>query len=106
MPKSMIVVALALACGAASEGGEGGEGGAVPDRCVDTREQILSALQTNIEIGVLIPSAVPCGDDGVENRPDYFDPRVPASSVGMLQDAFAAACAELESRCPDGAPSR
>jgi hypothetical protein len=77
-------------------------GGSVADdsaRCDDVRQQILIALETNIENGVLLPTAIPCGADGIANRPDYFDPRVSAENVAYLQGAFGDACDELASTC-------
>jgi hypothetical protein len=69
------------------------------ERCDDVREQILTSLESNIELGVLLPSAIPCGADGIANRPDHFDPRVDASNVQYLQGAFGDACDELASAC-------
>jgi hypothetical protein len=87
---SLAIVALGSACGSLAGDSE---------RCDDVRQQILAALQTNIESGILVSTAIPCGEDGIANRPDYFDPRVSVGNVTYLQDAFGDACDELASSC-------
>jgi hypothetical protein len=87
---SLVIVVLGSACG--SLAGDSA-------RCDDVRQQILAALQNNIESGVLLSTAIPCGPDGIANHPDYFDPRVDASNVQYLQGAFENACDELASSC-------
>ena len=52
-----------------------------------------------MERGVLLPTAIPCGENGIGNREDYFDPRASPSAIDTLQNSFAMACAKFESDC-------
>jgi len=69
------------------------------DQCIDIRDQIVAALTENVNKGVLVPTAVSCGPDGVANNRDSFDPRVQAADVEYLQEAFRHACAEFLDNC-------
>jgi PEGA domain len=69
----------------------------------NARDQIMKALQDNVNVGVLVGTAVPCGPDGVANRPaDSFDSRVKQDSVDYLTGAFANACARFSERSDSG----
>jgi hypothetical protein len=68
-------------------------------RCDDVRQQILDAREANIEDGVLLYTAIPCGEDGIANRPDYFDPRVSVGDRQRLESEFGNACDELALAC-------
>jgi hypothetical protein len=59
------------------------------ERCDEVTTQIDAALEDNIDKGVLLPDSIAC-----ELTPASFDPRVPASSVEYLLDAFSSACDE------------
>jgi len=69
------------------------------EQCIDIRSQIVAALQENVDKGVLVPSAVSCGPEGVADNPDSFDPRIPAADVEYLREAFRHACAEFLDNC-------
>jgi hypothetical protein len=56
------------------------------------RSQILVALESNVERGVLAPSAVPCGGELA------FDPRVTPSTTAYLTGAFHNACDKFSDR--------
>jgi hypothetical protein len=58
----------------------------------DARDQIMEALQENVDKQVLVATAVPCGEQGIANQPNSFDSRVPMSSVNYLRGAFDKAC--------------
>jgi hypothetical protein len=70
-----------------------------PERCDDIVQQIRAALEDNVNKGILVREAVACGEDGVANRPDSFDSRVPQSDVEYLQGAFRNACDEYQDHC-------
>jgi hypothetical protein len=63
-------------------------------RCRDVTSQIDQALQDNIEIGVLMGTAVPCA-----LTEDSFDPRVRPDSREYLLGAFHDACIIQQERC-------
>jgi hypothetical protein len=67
--------------------------------CHDIEQQIRTALEDNVNKGILVREAIACGDDGVANRPDSFDSRVPQSDVEYLQGAFRNACDEYQDHC-------
>ena len=91
---------LACACLACAWSGCGEEeSGYSEARCNDIRDQTMTALQQSVEQGVLVDTAVPCGDEGVANRADSFDSRVPAEDIEYLQGAFWHACREFEEHC-------
>lgn len=99
----------ATACGRADDDGpDGADDGNTDtvdvdrssDECDDVRGQILDALESNVSAGVLLATAIPCGEEGIANRPDSFDPRVRPEDVEYLQDAFANACEKAEAACP------
>ena len=83
------IVALASGCGARS----------TEQRCDELREEIMAALQQNVQQGVLIPTAIPCGEIGVANRDDYFHERLRPSDIRGLQTDFRAACDEFAASC-------
>jgi tetratricopeptide (TPR) repeat protein len=68
----------------------------------DARDQIMKALQDNVDKHVLVDTAVPCGADGIANQPDSFDSRVPVSSQTYLTGAFAKACARFSDQSDSG----
>jgi len=68
----------------------------------DARDQIMGALQLNVNKGVLVGTAVPCGDDGIANRNDSFDSRVDPQDVAYLTNAFANACQRFTERSDSG----
>jgi len=73
------------------------------DSANDVKGQIMEALEDNVESGVLVSTAVPCGDDGVASRPDSsFDSRVRAQDVDYLTGAFANACSRFNERSDSG----
>ena len=69
------------------------------ERCDDIVRQIRSALEDNVSKGVLVREAIACGEDGVANRADSFDARVPQSEVEDVQGAFRNACEEYQDHC-------
>jgi hypothetical protein len=68
----------------------------------DVKGQIMEALRDNVERGVLVDSAVPCGEDGIANRRDSFDSRVDAEGVEQLSGDFANACSQFTERSDSG----
>lgn len=68
-------------------------------RCEDVSAQIEAALTQNIDVGVLLPTAVPC-----ELTSESFDPRVPPADVTYLLDAFQNACG-LQAQCGGPPPT-
>jgi hypothetical protein len=68
----------------------------------DARDQIMNALQDNVNRGVLVGTAVPCGANGVANQPNSFDSRVKAEDVNYLTGAFANACSRFSERSDSG----
>jgi hypothetical protein len=67
--------------------------------CNDIMQQIHTALEDNVNKGILVREAIACGEDGVANRPDSFDSRVPQRDVEYLQGAFRDACDEYQDHC-------
>lgn len=72
------------------------------DSANDVKGQIMNALQENVDSGVLVSTAVPCGEDGVASRPDSFDSRVRPQDVDYLTGAFANACSRFNERSDSG----
>jgi hypothetical protein len=68
----------------------------------DARDQIMGALQDNVNSGVLVGTAVPCGDDGIASRNDSFDSRVAPKDQAYLESAFANACQRFTERSDSG----
>jgi PEGA domain len=68
----------------------------------NARDQIMKALEDYVNNGVLVGTAVPCGPDGVANRPDSFDSRTRQESVEYLTGAFGAACSRFSERSDSG----
>jgi len=79
-----------LACGASAQ----------EERCDDVSAQIETALQNNIDKGILVGTAVGC-----ELTVDSFDPRVQAADLEYLLNAFQNACA-IQARECSGIPTR
>jgi hypothetical protein len=69
------------------------------EHCHDIARQIRTALEDNVSKGVLVREAVACGEDGVANRADSFDARIPQSEVEDVQGAFRNACDEYQDHC-------
>lgn len=72
------------------------------DSANDVKGQIMQALETNVESGVLVSTAVPCGEEGVASRPESFDSRVRPQDVDYLTGAFANACSRFNERSDSG----
>lgn len=68
----------------------------------NARSQIMEALRENVESGVLVGTATPCGRDGIANRTDVFDSRVAPRDVQYLSGAFAYACDRFTERSESG----
>lgn len=68
----------------------------------NARDQIMGALQDYVQSGNLIGSAVPCGPDGIANRPDSFDSRVSQENVEKVSGQFANACAKFTDASDSG----
>lgn len=68
----------------------------------NARDQIMTALNDYVQSGNLIGSAVPCGPDGIANRPDSFDSRVSQENVEKVSGQFANACARFTERSDSG----
>lgn len=68
----------------------------------DARDQIMAALEQNVNRGVLVGTATPCGENGVANREDSFDSRVAPEDVANLSGDFATACARFTERSDSG----
>ena len=64
------------------------------ERCDDVTEQIETALQNNIDRGVLVGTAVGC-----ELTAESFDPRVQPSDLEYLLSAFQNACEIQAEEC-------
>lgn len=69
------------------------------EHCDDIVNQIRTALEDNVNKGILVREAVACGKDGVANRPDSFDANASQSDVEYLQGAFRNACDEYQDHC-------
>jgi hypothetical protein len=73
------------------------------DSANEVKDEIMSALEENVNRGVLVETAVPCGEDGIANRPDAsFDSRVEADGVRRLSGDFANACRLFTERSDSG----
>lgn len=68
----------------------------------NARDQIMTALARYVGEEVLVGYAVPCGPDGIANRPDYFDSRATQMGMDYLTGAFGAACARFSERSDSG----
>ena len=89
LPRTILLgCCLSLACNGYSD-----------DECIDIRAAIVTALQDNVDRGVLLPDAVSCGPNGVANRRESFDPRIPPGDVEAVQADFRRACAEFLDHC-------
>lgn len=86
---ALTAVSLAMACGEEYS----------DQQCDDLRDQIAEALASNVDKGVLVASAVPCGAEGIANDPESFDPRVSLANRAYLTDSFADACGRFEDHC-------
>jgi hypothetical protein len=67
--------------------------------CDELRDEIDRLFRINTDSRVLDGSAIPCGEDGVANRPDYFDSRVPPAMVESIGNQFRVLCEEFGSQC-------
>ena len=45
----------------------------------ELREEIFASLQHNVERGVLVTTAISCGENGIANRDDYYYARLTLS---------------------------
>lgn len=68
----------------------------------DVRERIMLELQDNVDEGVLVASAVPCGEGGIANGVGSFNPRVPQDDVEGLVSDYANACRLFSERSDSG----
>ena len=68
----------------------------------NARDQIMEALARYVGEDVLVGYAIPCGPDGIANRPDYFDTRATPMGMDYLTGAFGAACARFSERSDSG----
>jgi hypothetical protein len=68
----------------------------------DVKNEIMGALEENVDSGVLISTAVPCGEDGVANRPEWVDSRVDPDEAQDLRGDFANACSLFTERSDSG----
>ncbi len=68
----------------------------------DAREQIMSALQDNVNTGVIGSSAVPCGEEGVANGVGNFNSLVPVERIDRLIGDYANACRLFSERSDSG----
>jgi hypothetical protein len=68
----------------------------------NARNQIMTALEDYVEAGNLVGSAVPCGPEGIANRPQSFDSRVSQENVEKVSGQFANACARFTERSDSG----
>ena len=69
------------------------------ETCHDIARQIRTALEDNVNKGILVREAIACGKDGVANRSDSFDARVPQSDVEDIQSDFRNACDDYQDHC-------
>ncbi len=83
-----VLALLISSCG--SEGSD--------EECDDINNQIAEALALYKSRGVLVANATACGENGISNRRDGFDPRATDEAVLSLQEDFAGACEKL-ARC-------
>ena len=88
-----MIVALALGCS------DPGNEPSARQSCDELRDAIMTSLQTNVDNGVLLVRATPCGENGVANRRDYFAERVSDDDIDDVQRDFAAACDEFAASC-------
>jgi hypothetical protein len=68
----------------------------------NARDQIMKALQDYVDKRNLVSSAVPCGPEGIANRPESFDASIPQESVTKVSGQFANACARFTERSDSG----
>jgi hypothetical protein len=68
----------------------------------NARDQIMKALQSYVDAGNLVGSAVPCGPDGIANRRDSFNSSVTQESADRVSGQFANACARFSERSDSG----
>lgn len=68
-------------------------------QCDDLRDHIMSRLQDEVRRGTLVGTAVPCGDDGLANRQDFFDSRTLQGEVDRISSEFLSLCSEFDARC-------
>ncbi|HEU4579331.1 MAG TPA: hypothetical protein VFS67_13810 [Polyangiaceae bacterium] len=68
----------------------------------NARDQIMDALQSYVQTGNLVGSAIPCGPQGIANNPGSFDSRVSQENVEKVSGQFANACARFTERSDSG----
>jgi hypothetical protein len=68
------------------------ENGALPAECATLRDQIGGLLVAQVQAGVLLGSAVPCGPDGIAAHPEDFAVGTSADVVESVSGDFAARC--------------
>ena len=89
-----LLLLCSLSAAAAGCGGDYSD-----EHCDNIIHQIRTALEDNVSKGILVREAIACGEDGVANRADSFDARVPQSDVESLQSDFRNACNEYQDHC-------
>ena len=90
---------IALACGAAADEDEAEDKARTAQECASMRDQLIRSVNDNVEVGILIATAIPCGEDGVANRLDYFTSQVQQESIETLQTSFREACETYGTEC-------
>jgi hypothetical protein len=100
--RAVVVCCLALACDASDDKAAGHER-ACRDGLVQRRDHIMAVLVSNVQAGVLVESAVPCGPEGVASRPDSFASTASQGDVERLTAEFEQLCSDyaVSEGCPD-----
>lgn len=60
--------------------------------CTTLRDQIRALLQAQVQAGVLLSTAEPCGPDGITAHPEYFATGTSSDVVQSLTSNFATLC--------------
>jgi hypothetical protein len=68
----------------------------------DVRERIMLEIQDNVDRGVLVATAVPCGEQGIANGVGSFNPLVAEADVEGLVSDYAKACRLFNERSDSG----
>jgi hypothetical protein len=68
------------------------EDAAIPAECSTLGDQIEALLQTKVQDGVLLDSAVPCGPEGIAARPDSFVTGTSPDVIESVTNDFTARC--------------
>jgi hypothetical protein len=68
----------------------------------DVRDRIMREIQDNVDEGVLVESAAPCGERGIANGVGSFNPLVTQDDVDGLVSDYANACRLFSERSDSG----